>query len=253
MRSNCFVEMKKLLPVFLLAAAFGLSFFLNTACKREPVFLPVELVPIDTIIDPVDPPPPLPVNTCNPDSVYFDKQVLPIFTSNCATTGCHDVASHQQDIILTSYEYVMTTGKIKLANPASSKIYSNLGSMPPSPRPKLTNDQKALILKWIQQGGQNLHCSDGSCDTSSVKYATSVKPLIDFKCKGCHGPVSPGGGFRLTNYAETKIQADNGKLWGAINHAAGFKPMPYPIGNSKLEACELAKIQIWLAQGAPDN
>ena len=46
---------------------------------------------------------------CDPDSVYFDNQVLPILVSNCAKPGCHDAASHQDGVVLSSYASLMST------------------------------------------------------------------------------------------------------------------------------------------------
>src|SRR5689334_5881853 len=41
-----------------------------------------------------------PETPCDADSVYFANTVLPLFISNCAKSGCHDAASHQEGIIL---------------------------------------------------------------------------------------------------------------------------------------------------------
>ncbi len=109
-----------------------------------------------------------------------------------------------------------------------------------------------MILKWIQQGAQSLTC-ESSCDTTNVTYSGSVKSLLDLKCVGCHGNNNPGGGIKLTNHAEVKAQADNGKLLGSINHSYGFKPMPYPAGSNQLPQCEIDVIRIWMEAGTPNN
>src|SRR5687767_10619889 len=46
-------------------------------------------------------------NPCHPDTIYFFKDVLPILVSNCAKSGCHDAVTHEEDLILTSYDQVM--------------------------------------------------------------------------------------------------------------------------------------------------
>jgi hypothetical protein len=64
--------------------------------------------------------PPLPVDTtatgtpCDPAVVYFEKDVLPILTSNCAYSGCHNAASAKDGIVLDNYANVIRTGKIKV-------------------------------------------------------------------------------------------------------------------------------------------
>lgn len=231
--------------------AFFLAIVVATnACKHEP-FNPAEP-------NPVDPNGPNSSNPCDPDSVYFSQQILPILTSNCAMPGCHDAASHEDGIVLDNYANVLSTGKIKINNPADSKIYKVLNDsdpndrMPPAPMSALPLDQRQLILQWIQQGAQNLSCS-ADCDTTNVKFSTHVQPLINLKCKGCHGANNPSGGISLTTYNQVKTSVANGQLWGSINHASGYKPMPYPIGNAKMPDCDLRKVKIWMDNGAPND
>ena len=220
-----------------------------TSCEREPVYVGEIITdPTDTIPLPIEHP-------CDPDSVYFALQILPILQSNCAMSGCHDTQSHKEGVILVDYATVRATGGIKLSNPSNSEIYKTLNKtdpeerMPPAPRGSLTAAQKALILKWIQQGANNLGC-DGVCDTLNVHFAASIQPIMTLQCTGCHGAVSPGGNIRLTNYAEIKAQVDNGKLWGSVNHAAGYVAMPSPAGSAKMAQCKLDQIRIWIENGA---
>ena len=227
---------------------------IESACKREPVYFG------DLITDPIDTTGggggSVIVHPCSPDSVYFEQQLLPLLQSKCAIPGCHDAASHEEGIIYDSYLNTKNTGKISTSNPSSSKMYRAIidtdpgDRMPPAPYDPLTADQKALVLKWMQQGAQNLHC-DAECDTTNVTFAGSVKPLIATKCEGCHSVSSPGGGIKLTTYAEIKAQVTNQKLSGSVNHLSGYKPMPYPAGSAKLPQCDLDIIRIWIQQGAP--
>ena len=242
-----------IITVLLLISATALLNY--TACKREPVYYgDLYSTPIDTTgggVTPVDHP-------CSPDSVYFTQQVLPMLQSNCAMSGCHDAASHKEGVIMDSYTNVRNTSGISLNNPSNSKLYKSLidtdpeDRMPPAPRPALTAAQKALVLKWIQQGAQNLTC-DSACDTTNVTFNAVIKPLMTNKCTGCHSVSNPGGGIKLTNYAEVKAQVTNQKLWGSITHSYGYKPMPYPAGSPKLPQCEQDQIRIWIAAGSPDN
>lgn len=195
---------------------------------------------------------------CSPDSVYFEQQLLPILRSNCALSGCHDAASHQKDVILDSYANVRNTGDLELDDPTDSKIYKMITEsdpddrMPPPPRPPLTAQQKALVLKWIQQGAQDLHC-DADCNLTDVRFSTVIQPLITTRCQGCHSGAAPSGGFRLTNYAEIKAKVTDQRLLGAINHAPGFKPMPYPAGGAKMPQCQIDQVRIWIDGGALNN
>lgn len=246
--------MKKLL--FFHLAVLGIVLLAQfAACEREPVYIgdlltdPIDTIPIDTI--PIDT---VPVHPCDPDTVYFERDILPILISNCTMSGCHDVASHKEGVILVDYTYTRNTGGIKLSNPADSKIYKSLNEngddqMPPSPASALSAQQKALILKWIQQGALNLSCDE--CNTDNVTFTATIGPLVQTKCAGCHGNNNPGGGIKLLTYTDIKNAVDNGTFWGSVDHLATYKPMP-PSG-PKLPDCDLEQITIWIAAGALDN
>lgn len=201
---------------------------------------------------PIDSGGPPATSTCSADTAYFQQQVLPIFVSNCAMSGCHDNTTHKEGITATSYSGIMAGG-IRAGNPGSSKMYSVIanGSMPPSPYTKLSQTQINIINKWITQGAKNNSCVSAACDTANVKYSTSVKSIISNKCQGCHSASSPGGGYDLSTYTGMQTVVNNGKLWGSINFTAGFSAMPK--GGSKLSSCELATIKKWIDAGAPNN
>jgi mono/diheme cytochrome c family protein len=195
-------------------------------------------------------------STCSPDTVYFQQQVLPVLVSNCAMIGCHDNASHQEGIVLTSYSGIMSAG-IRAGNPYSSRIYKKIiepnpgDRMPPPPRNPLTQAQIDLINKWITQGARNNSCLNASCDTANVTYSISIRSIISNKCQGCHSSSSAGGGYDFTTYSGVKARIDDGKLWGSVNYMPGYSPMPK--NGTKLSTCELAKIKKWIDAGAANN
>jgi mono/diheme cytochrome c family protein len=76
-------------------------------------------------------------------------------------------------------------------------------------------------------------------------------PLLQSNCNGCHSQAALSGGVNLEGHNRVKIFADNGRLLGAVSHAAGFSPMPK--GGSKLPDCEINKIKSWINAGSPDN
>ena len=88
-----------------------------------------------------------------------------------------------------------------------------------------------------------------SCDTMNITYSNTVKVVLDNSCVSCHQTSNPSGGVLLDSYNEVKVVADNGRLWGSINHEDGFSPMPQ--GGTKLSACELLKIKAWINEGSP--
>lgn len=194
--------------------------------------------------------------TCSPDTVYFQQQVLPIFISNCSMSGCHDVASHKEGIILTSYSYIMNTGDIRPFSPSSGDVWdkiktNNTGDrMPPPPMSALTDQQKNAVYTWIMQGALNNSC-DQVCDSTVFTFSAAIKPVITNKCQGCHSTASAQGGIDLSSYAGVKARVDDGRLWGSISHLPGYVAMPQ--GGPSLSACELSKFKNWIAAGAPNN
>lgn len=91
------------------------------------------------------------------------------------------------------------------------------------------------------------------CDTSQVTYSEEVVAILtNNACIACHNAVSPGGSIALDTYADVKIYVDNGRLLGSIKHRDGFVAMPLNSG-SRIDACEIDKIEAWIYDGARNN
>jgi len=89
-------------------------------------------------------------------------------------------------------------------------------------------------------------------DSATVKYSKTMKTILtSYGCIGCHSAPAPSGSINLTVYASIKTVADNGRLYGAINHAPGYVPMPQ--GGGKINACDIKKVKAWIDAGAPNN
>ena len=89
-----------------------------------------------------------------PDSVSFATDIIPIFDTNCNTAGCHSTNSITPDLTAANAWISLTFfGYVETSNPESSQIYQKLttGSM----KGRATDQQIALILKWIEQGALN--------------------------------------------------------------------------------------------------
>lgn len=195
---------------------------------------------------------------CDPDSVYFENDILPLIVSNCATSGCHDAASAEDGVVLDNYENIMSTGEVKSGRPSRSELYEVLTKsgddrMPPPPASALSSEQIKLIENWIDQGALNNSCiaEETGCDTASVTLSATVRPVLTQWCQGCHNNTSASGGVNVESYTGLKAIADNGSLLGSIKHETGYKAMPQ--GLSKLDDCSIAKIEIWIREGAQDN
>ncbi len=251
----------KFFPLYfvLLTAVGGMLF----GCRHElvlpesPDVIPVDTIPIDTV-----PPPPEPVDSadytgvpCDPDTVYFQNQVLPLLISSCAQVGCHDAITHEEGVRMYNYDDIME--EVKAGQPNQSELYKVLSEtgdklMPPSPAAPFTTEQKNLIKKWIQQGALDNECNEnyGGCETGGVTYTNFIYPLFANQCGGCHTSYAPSGDLSLVTYEQVKTSALSGKLYGALAHEATYKPMPD--GGNKLSDCFLDKIKVWMDAGMPE-
>ena len=213
------------------------------------------LAPATVVVPTVPSVPSTPTVNCSPDTVYFQQSVLPLITSNCAMSGCHNAISKKEGVILTDYTNIMR--EVKVSSPASSDLYKCLFAnsedrMPPAPAAEFTITQKSLVLKWIQQGAKNNSCSNtATCDSINVTYSASVLPVLKTYCVGCHSAVSPSADIDLSTYAKVKVYATSGQLLGSITHATGYKPMPS--STSKLGTCEINQIKAWVIKGMLNN
>ena len=93
----------------------------------------------------------------------------------------------------------------------------------------------------------------GTCDTTSVKWSTTIQPLINSQCAtvGCHAGANPGNGIDLTTYESVHAQALNGALLGTVTHQPGYDLMPRD--RQALPLCQIGQLRIWVNGGAPQN
>jgi uncharacterized membrane protein len=182
----------------------------------------------------------------------FSKDILPILTANCATSGCHDASSAREGIILSNYSGTMQI--VSAGNVQGSLLYNIISRtdedrMPPLPRSALSKTNIDSIAAWISYGALNQTCQD-NCDTTKFTFATIVNPIISNNCSSCHNDNYKSGSISLSNYTNIAAIAQNGKLVGTITHSSGYPLMPQ--GN-KMNDCNIIKIQKWVKSGYPNN
>lgn len=91
-------------------------------------------------------------------------------------------------------------------------------------------------------------CTDS---VGTVSYAQKIVPLLQQYCYSCHTGSFPSGNELMGTYASDKAMAQNGKLFGTVNHSAGFSPMPK--GMPKMTTCQIATIKKWIDTGMLNN
>lgn len=204
---------------------------------------------IEIWLKPIVVAPPIEVNNCSPDSVYYANVIQPLLTSSCGSVGCHSGTNPKEGVSLTSYAATMRW--VKAGNANSSKVYAYANypvtgqdAMPPSGA-AMSSANVALLAKWINQGAKNNTCI-AACDTSNVTFSTSVKPIIDLNCLGCHGASGGAGGVSLNSYAN--ISANATRVVIRMRDAAA--PMPT---SGLLPECKPRTIELWINAGKPNN
>ena len=93
-----------------------------------------------------------PVTT--PDDVSFSTDVQKIFNTSCASSGCHGGGVSPDLRENVSYTDLFDGNYIDTLSPDNSFLYQKIdigGSM----SDKLNSTQRAIILKWIQQGAKD--------------------------------------------------------------------------------------------------
>lgn len=189
--------------------------------------------------------------------VCFESEILPIFRSNCAMSGCHNSTSAQKRYVFETYNGIMEGVKAKDLH--ESKVYrmiteDDVRKRMPLNRAKLSDTTIKLIARWIMEGANNTTNCNTACDASVFTYSSVIKPIIDGNCVGCHnGGTSAPAALDYRTYEGLKAVALNGRLVGAITHAAGFSPMPKGTNNPKLSECKIEQIKKWVQAGAPNN
>jgi hypothetical protein len=183
----------------------------------------------------------------------FSRDILPVLTSKCGTSGCHDPITHKEGYVFTSYSTTMTA--VKAGNPADSKLYeviklsSGEDKMPPAGNIQLTIAEIDSIRNWISYGALNEFCGE-TCDTlNPVTFLGTIWPIVQTSCTGCHSGTSPSGGVALASYANVAASAANGSLMNSLN-GAGVTKMP--MGGS-FTACRIRQFEMWVNDGYLNN
>jgi hypothetical protein len=93
------------------------------------------------------------------------------------------------------------------------------------------------------------------CDTTSVTYSTSVKPILDTKCAvaGCHNAQAQAAGINLSSHAgiQNYLEVSADRFISSIARDGNASEMPK--GGNKLPECEITLIRTWVNAGFPNN
>jgi hypothetical protein len=188
---------------------------------------------------------------CDPDTVYFTNDILPLLVSSCAMPNCHDAVTHAEGVRL--YDYAHIIQQVEPGNPDGSDLYDELfDGMPPADAGgPLSATEKDMIRRWIEQGALNNGCIQDCDPNAAITFSAVVWPVVENNCTGCHSGNSPSAGISLTSYSSVYMQVLNGNLMNSLNGTNGVSLMPD--NTSGLPACQIEQFQAWVDAGAPNN
>lgn len=190
-----------------------------------------------------------------PEGICFENDILPVFQSYCAKSGCHDATTASDGYVLDSYANIISK-EVEPGNAAGSKIYRVLTEdgddrMPQQPNEPLSAAQINLIGQWINEGAIYTAGCAPVCDSSSFTYSANVKPILQTHCLGCHSGTAEAGGFIPLDTYDGLVGVVNGNsLLPAIEQTGAY---PMPKNGVKISDCKIAIIRKWIESGAPNN
>ncbi len=187
--------------------------------------------------------------------ICYQTDIEPLIVSNCTQSGCHNSTDQVAGYDFSTYQGILKG--VEPGNYKGSSLYKVLiiplgeKRMPQSPAEPFSDEQIALVARWIEEGAiQSLDCQS-ACDTTFVGYSGTISPILTTYCTGCHSGNPPEGDIDLSSWSNVKPFADNGSLVGSVRHASGYSAMPK--NGSKLPECAIRQIEKWVSDGAPNN
>jgi hypothetical protein len=90
-----------------------------------------------------------------------------------------------------------------------------------------------------------------NCSTENVSFSKDIQPIINSSCISCHSTAANLGNVALEGHSAVLKYANDGSLVGSVKHLSGYSAMPQ--GASKLNACNISKIESWVQAGSPNN
>jgi hypothetical protein len=90
--------------------------------------------------------------------VSFAGDVIPIFQTNCAVSGCHITGGQLPDLTTANaYNSLILGNFVSTSTPKSSPLYRWMAGLETLPMPPSGSNLKntAIVLAWIEQGAQN--------------------------------------------------------------------------------------------------
>ncbi|HVU90264.1 MAG TPA: PSD1 and planctomycete cytochrome C domain-containing protein [Pirellulales bacterium] len=199
-----------------------------------------------------------------PDAPSFAEAVQPLLVAKCSR--CHGRETQKAELSLHAAGGIQKGGEsgpvIVAGKPDESPLFEKIhaGEMPPDQENPLTEAEIELIRRWIEAGAS---FGQDAPQQVAVTYH-DILPIVLLRCASCHGRQRQEGGLDLRSRGG---MLKGGKSGPAIvpgkpdeslmvkrvraaempPHARLVEAMVKP-----MEPAELARLEQWIAQGAPD-
>lgn len=195
----------------------------------------------------------------------FETDIRPLLERRCME--CHGEEQQKAELNLATHATLLTGGEsgkvIEPGDRVASLLFEYVrdGIMPPDDAEPLSQEEVALIGRWIDAGAP----ARGSADTAGEAVTQhDVIPIMYRRCTACHGAVYQRGGLDLRTPAAMLAGGASGPAIVAANPDASplvqrvrerLCPPQADIGEAGIEPMtpdELATVVAWITRGAPE-
>ncbi|MCT4582434.1 MAG: hypothetical protein N4A35_13550 [Flavobacteriales bacterium] len=113
--------------------------------------------------------------------------------------------------------------------------------------------KKDKAIELVQVDDDNGAISLSYCDTVTVSFVNTVKPIFIQNCatSGCHNAASSASGYVFEDYAQISDSLTFNRVLKAVKHEPGVSSMPK--FQAKLNDSLIQQLECWLAQGKQNN
>ena len=196
------------------------------------------------------------------DEVCFEADILPIFQTSCAISGCHDNSGGESEYIFNSFEGIQQA--VVPGNPKASPAYKSLvnkwsGEDMMPPNQPLSEENRTLIRVWISQGARRTSCvpiDSATYSNPKACFQRDIIPVLLSSCaiSGCHDAITAEEEFKFIDYpnvlrAVSAYNPTNSKLYEVITRTDLEDRMPPPPYNALPEQ-QIDSIYSWIKNGA---
>ncbi|MEX2171115.1 MAG: c-type cytochrome domain-containing protein [Pirellulales bacterium] len=221
--------------------------------------------------------------------VSFSKDIAPVLAAKCGT--CH-IDQRRGTFSLATYAALMQGsqrgGRVIVPGEGVGSVLVDKidsGEMPRGDGPRVTPDELAALVKWINQGanfdGPNpdqplpeLSATPGAAPEpmpapkavplvhatgkETVSFALHVAPILIGRCGDCHGGDNTSGNLSLATFTRLLQGGDSGVIVGTadpeesllIKKLRGTAGQRMPLNRPPLSDQQIGLIATWIREGS---